>query len=160
PKKKHLNPILPIYNHPIINTTPVYTYKPQTIDQPIPSFQTKQPNHDPIFLFDQNPSLLPFPTFPSFTPSPPYQYTIHHSIYLDPSPTPKRIPTQLLHRLILNPKPKPYPTLLPPIHPSNQPTIKLHQNFPFNHPPTLTNLRFKFNQSLHLPFYQLHLQHY
>mgnify|MGYP003282677593 FL=1 len=34
-KKEDLNAILAIYNDAIINTTAVYTYKPQTIDERI-----------------------------------------------------------------------------------------------------------------------------
>lgn len=57
-KKEDLNAILAIYNDAIINTTAVYTYKPQTIDERIAWFETKQRNHEPIFVFEENGSVL------------------------------------------------------------------------------------------------------
>lgn len=69
-KKEDLNAILAIYNDAIINTTAVYTYKPQTIDERIAWFETKQRNHEPIFVFEENGSVLGFATFGSFRPWP------------------------------------------------------------------------------------------
>lgn len=40
-KKEDLNAILAIYNDAIINTTAVYTYEPQTIDERVAWFETK-----------------------------------------------------------------------------------------------------------------------
>lgn len=55
-----------IYNDAIINTTAVYTYEPQTIDERVAWFETKQRKHEPIFVFEENGSVLGFATFGSF----------------------------------------------------------------------------------------------
>ncbi len=49
-KKEDLNAILAIYNDAIINTTAVYTYKPQTITERIAWFKTKQRNDLSLYL--------------------------------------------------------------------------------------------------------------
>lgn len=69
-KKEDLNAILAIYNDAIINTTAVYTYEPQTIDERVAWFETKQRKHEPIFVFEENGSVLGFATFGSFRPWP------------------------------------------------------------------------------------------
>ncbi|HGO1739837.1 N-acetyltransferase [Staphylococcus aureus] len=157
-KKEDLNAILAIYNDAIINTTAVYTYKPQTIDERIAWFETKQRNHEPIFVFEENGSVLGFATFGSFRPWPAYQYTIEHSIYVDASARGKGIASQLLQHLIVEAKAKGYRTLVAGIDASNEASIKLHQKFAFKHAGTLTNVGFKFNQWLDLAFYELDLQ--
>ncbi len=157
-KKEDLNAILAIYNDAIINTTAVYTYKPQTIDERIAWFETKQRNHEPIFVFEENGSVLGFATFGSFRPWLAYQYTIEHSIYVDASARGKGIASQLLQRLIVEAKAKGYRTLVAGIDASNEASIKLHQKFAFKHAGTLTNVGFKFNQWLDLAFYELDLQ--
>ncbi len=57
-KKEDLNAILAIYNDAIINTTAVYTYEPQTIDERVAWFETKQRKHEPIFVFEENGSVF------------------------------------------------------------------------------------------------------
>lgn len=105
-KKEDLNAILAIYNDAIINTTAVYTYEPQTIDERVAWFETKQRKHEPIFVFEENGSVLGFATFGSFRPWPAYLYTIEHSIYVDASARGKGIASQLLHHLIVEAKAK------------------------------------------------------
>ncbi len=149
-KKEDLNAILAIYNDAIINTTAVYTYKPQTIDERIAWFETKQRNHKPIVIIEENGSVLGFATFGSFRPWPAYQYTIEHSIYVDASARGKGIASQLLQRLIVEAKAKGYRTLVAGIDASNEASIKLHQKFNFKHAGTLTNVGYKFDYWLDL----------
>ncbi len=68
--------------------------------------ETKQRNHEPIFVFEENGSVLGFATFGLFRPWPAYQYTIEHSIYVDASARGKGIASQLLQRLIVEAKAK------------------------------------------------------
>lgn len=157
-KKEDLNAILAIYNDAIINTTAVYTYEPQTIDERIAWFETKQRNHEPIFVFEENGSVLGFATFGSFRPWPAYQYTIEHSIYVDASARGKGIASQLLQHLIVEAKAKGYRTLVAGIDASNEASIKLHQKFNFKHTGTLTNVGYKFDYWLDLAFYELDLK--
>ncbi|EJN0197148.1 TPA: N-acetyltransferase [Staphylococcus aureus] len=157
-KKEDLNAILAIYNDAIINTTAVYTYEPQTIDERIAWFETKQRNHEPIFVFEENGSVLGFATFGSFRPWPAYQYTIEHSIYVDASARGKGIASQLLQHLIVEAKAKGYRTLVSGIDASNEASIKLHQKFNFKHAGTLTNVGYKFDYWLDLAFYELDLK--
>ncbi|HIA6820400.1 TPA: N-acetyltransferase family protein [Staphylococcus aureus] len=157
-KKEDLNAILAIYNDAIINTTAVYTYEPQTIDERIAWFETKQRNHEPIFVFEENGSVLGFATFGSFRPWPAYQYTIEHSIYVDTSARGKGIASQLLQHLIVEAKAKGYRTLVAGIDASNEASIKLHQKFNFKHAGTLTNVGYKFDYWLDLAFYELDLK--
>lgn len=157
-KKEDLNAILAIYNDAIINTTAVYTYEPQTIDERIAWFETKQRNHEPIFVFEEKGSVLGFATFGSFRPWPAYQYTIEHSIYVDASARGKGIASQLLQHLIVEAKAKGYRTLVAGIDASNEASIKLHQKFNFKHAGTLTNVGYKFDYWLDLAFYELDLK--
>ncbi|HDD0959795.1 TPA: N-acetyltransferase family protein [Staphylococcus aureus] len=157
-KKEDLNAILAIYNDAIINTTAVYTYEPQTIDERVAWFETKQRKHELIFVFEENGSVLGFATFGSFRPWPAYLYTIEHSIYVDASARGKGIASQLLHHLIVEAKAKGYRALVAGIDASNKASIQLHQKFAFKHAGTLTNVGFKFNRWLDLAFYELDLQ--
>ncbi|MCD0751274.1 N-acetyltransferase, partial [Staphylococcus aureus] len=133
-------------------------YKPQTIDERIAWFETKQRNHEPIFVFEENGSVLGFATFGSFRPWPAYQYTIEHSIYVDASARGKGIASQLLQRLIVEAKAKGYRTLVAGIDASNEASIKLHQKFNFKHAGTLTNVGYKIDYWLDLAFYELDLK--
>lgn len=157
-KKEDLNAILAIYNDAIINTTAVYTYEPQTIGERVAWFETKQRRHEPIFVFEENGSVLGFAAFGSFRPQPAYLYTIEHSIYVDASARGKGITSQLLYHSIVEAKAKDYRALVAGINVSNKASIQLHQKFAFKHADTLTNIGFKFNRWLGLAFYELDLQ--
>ncbi len=91
---------------PIINTTAVYTYEPQTIDERVAWFETKtqQRRASSLSLYlSENGSVLGFATFGSFQTLASI-YTIEHSIYVDASARGKGIASELLHHLIVEAK--------------------------------------------------------
>ena len=81
--KSDLPNILDIYNDAILNTTAVYSYKPQTLASREIWFENKSQNNEPIFVFFLQGEAVAFATYGSFRDWPAYQYSIEHSIYVN-----------------------------------------------------------------------------
>ncbi|MDN6570568.1 MAG: N-acetyltransferase family protein, partial [Staphylococcus equorum] len=72
--------ILDIYNDAILNTTAVYTYKPQTLESREAWFEKKSDNNEPVIVYEEQGEAIGFATYGSFRDWPAYQYSIEHSI--------------------------------------------------------------------------------
>lgn len=155
--KEDLPAILEIYNDAILNTTAVYTYEAQTLENRVQWFDTKTANGEPIFVYELDNKAVGFATYGSFRDWPAYQYTIEHSIYVDKDYRGNGIAQKLLTELLADVKAKGYKTIVAGIDATNDKSIHLHKKFNFTYSGTITNVGYKFDQWLDLAFYQLDL---
>ncbi|OEK21062.1 GNAT family N-acetyltransferase [Staphylococcus saprophyticus] len=155
--KSDLSNILDIYNDAILNTTAVYSYKPQTLASREIWFENKSQNNEPIFVFEEQGEAVAFATYGSFRDWPAYQYSIEHSIYVNEHHRGKGIASQLLKQLINHAQVEGYKTLVAGIDATNDNSIYLHKKFDFQHSGTIQNVGYKFDKWLDLAFYQLDL---
>jgi L-amino acid N-acyltransferase YncA len=155
--KEDLPAILEIYNDAILNTTAVYTYEAQTLENRVQWFDTKTANGEPIFVYELDNKAVGFATYGPFRDWPAYQYTIEHSIYVDKDYRGNGIAQKLLTELLADVKAKGYKTIVAGIDATNDKSIHLHKKFNFTYSGTITNVGYKFDQWLDLAFYQLDL---
>ncbi|MDM5198182.1 N-acetyltransferase family protein [Fictibacillus enclensis] len=152
-----LKDILDIYNDAILNTTAVYAYQPQTLDNRQIWYQQKRDENHPILVCEQDNKVVGFATFDPFRAWPAYKYSIEHSVYVDKEYRKKGIGTSLLKELIAIANQREYITLIAGIDAANEKSIAIHKNFGFVHAGTIKKAGFKFNRWLDLAFYQLEL---
>lgn len=156
-QEKDLQEILDIYNDAILNTTAVYTYEPQTLENRQQWYQQKMNDGYPILVFEQDNRVAGFATFGPFRAWPAYKYSIEHSIYVSKHFRKKGIATSLMKELIAIADEREYRTLIAGIDATNEKSIAMHKNFGFVHSGTIKRAGFKFNRWLDLAFYQLDL---
>lgn len=156
--EKDLEEILEIYNTAIVNTTAVYHYNPQTLEERNNWFDKKKENEEPVLVFVEAGEVLGFATFGTFRPWPAFKYTIEHSIYVANRGKGKGIGSKLLSTLIELASKRDYKTIVAGIDASNPASIGLHEKFGFIHSGTIRNAGYKFGEWLDLAFYQLDLQ--
>ncbi|SDM50756.1 phosphinothricin acetyltransferase [Fictibacillus solisalsi] len=152
-----LKDILAIYNDAILNTTAVYAYQPQTLENRQIWYQQKRDENYPILVYEQDNKVVGFATFGPFRAWPAYKYSIEHSMYVDKEHRKKGIGTSLLKELIAIARQREYITLIAGIDAANEKSIAIHKNFGFVHAGTIKKAGFKFNRWLDLAFYQLEL---
>ncbi|MDM5337328.1 N-acetyltransferase family protein [Fictibacillus enclensis] len=152
-----LKDILAIYNDAILNTTAVYAYQPQTLENRQIWYQQKRDENYPILVYEQDNKVVGFATFGPFRAWPAYKYSIEHSVYVDKEYRKKGIGTSLLKELIAIANQREYITLIAGIDAANEKSIAIHKNFGFVHAGTIKKAGFKFNRWLDLAFYQLEL---
>lgn len=149
--------ILDIYNDAIINTTAVYSYEPQTLEDRLDWFRMKQENGYPILVMEDGGHIRGFATYGPFRPWPAYQYSIEHSVYVHKDYRGKGAAKLLMHEIINLAEMNGYATLIAGIDSTNQASISLHQRLGFSHSGTIRRAGYKFGKWLDLAFYQLDL---
>ncbi|UTR08200.1 GNAT family N-acetyltransferase [Alkalihalobacillus sp. LMS6] len=154
-EKTDLQEILTIYNHAILHTTSVYSYEPHTLDMRETWYTQKLEANHPILVFEEDNHVIGFATYGSFRAWPAYQYSIEHSIYVDPNQRKKGIASQLLTEIIALAKQNGYKTMIAGIDASNEQSIGLHKKFGFTYSGTIEKAGYKFDRWLDLAFYQL-----
>jgi len=150
--------ILDIYNDAIVNTTTVYTYDETDLDERKVWFENKRNDSLPIIVFERDNRVVGFATYGPFRNWPAYQYTVEHSIYVDPRYKRLGIASALLDEVISLATEAGYKTMVAGIDDSNEGSVALHKKKGFNHVGTLSNVGFKFDKWLTLVFYQLMLK--
>lgn len=156
-QEKDLQDILNIYNDAILNSTAIYSYHPQTLENRQIWYKQKMDEGYPIIVCEMDNKVVGFATFGPFRAWPAYKYTIEHSIYVDNNYRKKGIGTSLMKELIAIANEREYMTLIAGIDASNEKSIAMHKNFGFVHSGTIEKAGFKFNRWLDLAFYQLNL---
>lgn len=152
-----LEEILNIYNDAIINTTAVYSYKPQTLEDRQAWFEQKKDEGYPILVFERDNKVAGFATFGPFRAWPAYKYSIEHSVYVNKEYRKKGIGTALIKELISIATEKEYKTFIAGIDAANDKSIALHKSLGFVHSGTIKKAGYKFNRWLDLAFFQLEL---
>lgn len=156
-EEKDLIDILEIYNEAILNTTAVYTYKTQTLEERKNWFDNKISEGYPVYVFEYNNSVVGFATFGPFRPWQAYKYTIEHSVYVKKESRGKGIGISLLKEIIKDANKRGFATLVAGIDSANSGSINIHKKLDFKYSGTIKKAGFKFNKWLDLAFYQLEL---
>jgi L-amino acid N-acyltransferase YncA len=152
-----LKTILEIYNYAILNTTAIYTYNVQTLEDRKLWFQKKNEDHFPVLVFEENDKVMGFATFGPFRAWPAYKYTIEHSVYVHNDCWNHGVGTALLNEIIKIAEERKFATLVAGIDAFNKTSLKMHQKLGFKHSGTIQKAGFKFGKWLDLVFYQKNL---
>ncbi len=147
-----------IYNDAILNTTALYKYSPETIEQRIEWFNAKQQNNDPSFVFEDDGEVAGFATYSQFRPYPAYKYTVEHSVYVHNNHQRKGIGTKLLKHLIAEAEQLQVKTMIACIDSSNEGSIIAHEKLGFYYNGKINNAGYKFGRWLDIVYYQLDLK--
>lgn len=156
-EEKDLEEILEIYNDAILNSTAVYTYKPQTLEQRKEWFNNKASEGYPVFVFEENNKVIGFASFGPFRPWEAYKYTIEHLVYVEKENRGKGVGVLLLKKIIEEVNKREYATLVAGIDSENIGSIKIHEKLGFTYSGTIKKAGYKFERWLDLVFYQLDL---
>lgn len=155
--EKDLKDILEIYNDAILNTTAIYAYKIQTLEDRKQWYEKKKQDGYPVLVFEKNDKVIGFATFGPFREWPAYKYTIEHSIYVHKDYRNQSIATKLMKEIIKIANKREYATLVAGIDAANEGSVKMHEKIGFKYSGTVTKAGFKFGKWLDLAFYQLNL---
>ncbi|KGR76025.1 GNAT family N-acetyltransferase [Ureibacillus manganicus] len=147
-----------IFNDAILNTTALYKYSPETIEQRIEWFLAKEKNNDPIFVLEENGEVVGFATYSQFRPYPAYKYTVEHSVYVHKDHYRKGIGSKLMKHLITEAEKREVKTMIACIDASNEGSILSHQKLGFYYTGKIQNAGYKFGRWLDIVFYQLDLK--
>ena len=149
--------ILDIYNDAILNTTAIYDYKIQTLEDRRQWYEKKKLDGYPLFVFEENGKAVAFATFGPFRAWPAYKYTVEHSVYVHKDYRNKGIGTKLMQQIIKTADEREFATLVAGIDAANESSIKMHEKMGFRFAGVIKKAGFKFGGWLDLVFYQLEL---
>src|SRR5699024_7664360 len=141
-----------------VNTTAVYTYEPVTIEERETWFHTKLEQAEPIFVYLKDGQVVGFATYGAFRNWPAYQYTVEHSIYVDPETRNEDVASQLLVKLIEEIKNNNNKIIVANIDALNTASIKMHEKYGYELCGTIKSVGYKFDIWLDIAFYQLILK--
>ena len=153
--KEDVPEILEIFNDNILNSTAIYMYKEQTLEERLRWFEQKQVSGEPLFVFDSNGEVAGYATYGSFRAYPAFQYTVEHSVYVHKNHYKKGIASKLMHSLIEEAKVNDVKTMIGCIDKENTASIKIHEKLGFTYSGTIRNAGYKFGKWLDLVLYQL-----
>lgn len=157
-KKEDVSQILEIFNDNILNSTAIYMYEPQTLEQRMEWFLGKQERNEPLFVYEEDGIVAGYATYGQFRAYPAYLYTVEHSVYVHKDHHRKGIATKLMKELIQYAREHDVKTIVGGIDASNRASIISHEKLGFTYSGTIKNAGYKFNKWLDLAFYQLDLQ--
>ncbi|ATW28371.1 N-acetyltransferase [Candidatus Formimonas warabiya] len=155
--EKDIGEIREIYNDAILNTTAVYTYHAQTIEERMLWFHKKKEDQFPVLVFEENNLVLGFATFGPFRPWPAYKYTIEHSVYVHKKYRNRGVGTALVKEIIRLAEEREFATLVAGFDAMNEDSIRMHEKLGFHYSGTIKRAGFKFGKWLDLVFYQFNL---
>jgi len=152
-----LHDILTIYNEVILNTTAVYSYDVETIENRQKWLEEKIQANFPVFVYESDNKVVGFASYGLFRAWPAYKYSVEISVHVSRDYRRKGIASELMRYLINDAKEKEYKTIIAGIDAANEKSILLHEKFGFTHSGTIKNAGYKFGKWLDLAFYQLQL---
>lgn len=155
--KEDIPTILEIFNDNILNSTAIYMYKEQTLEDRLRWFEEKQASDNPLFVFEEDGEVAGYATYGSFRAYPTNQYTVEHSVYVHKNHYKKGIASKLMNAIIEEAKVKGVKTMVGCIDKENIASIKIHEKFGFLYSGTIRNAGYKFGNWPDLVFYQLDL---
>lgn len=149
--------ILAIYNDAIVNTTAVYHYEPQTLDNRRQWYREKRESGHPVIVLEEQGRVVGFAAYGPFRAWPAYKYTAEHSVYVHRDFRGRGAGKLLLQEIVRLAEHSGVATLVAGIDASNGVSIELHRKLGFTHSGTIRRAGFKFGRWLDLAFYQLDL---
>jgi L-amino acid N-acyltransferase YncA len=152
-----LKDILEIYNDAIVNTTAIYVYKPNTLEERKQWYRKKIQEGYPVLVFEQDNKTVGFATFGPFRAWPAYKYSIEHSVYVHKTYRNKGIAIKLMEEIIKIANEREYAILVAGIDAANEGSIRMHEKLGFKYSGTIKKAGYKFEKWLDLTFYQLEL---
>jgi phosphinothricin acetyltransferase len=156
--EKDVAAILDIFNEALVHTTAVYSYEPATYDEQLTWFKHKQDDGIPVFVAEDEHTLLGYITYGQFRPRPAYRYAMELSIYVDQRARNQGVGQALMEVILDHTEKAGIKTLICGIDSENKASIALCTKFGFRHSGTLNNVGYKFGNWLDLAFYQLDLK--
>lgn len=155
--EKDLPAMLAIYNEVIENTTAVYDYQPHTLEMRRQWLQTKQQQGIPVWMVEENGTMLGFGSYGPFRAWAAYQYTVENSIYVAADARGKGVGSLLLPVIMNEARQSGMHTMIAGIDAGNVASIRLHQKFGFEQVVLFREVGWKFNRWLDLVFLQVML---
>lgn len=155
--EKDLPAMLAIYNEVIENTTAVYDYQPHTLEMRRQWLQTKQQQGIPVWMVEENGTMLGFGSYGPFRAWAAYQYTVENSIYVAADARGKGVGSLLLPVIMNEARQSGMHTMIAGIDAGNVASIRLHQKFGFEQVALFREVGWKFNRWLDLVFLQVML---
>lgn len=156
--KEDIPQILAIFNDNILNSTAVYLYEEQTLENRLAWFEGKEQAGYPLFVYVEGETVCGYATYGPFRDYVAYQFTIEHSVYVQKDHYKKGIATKLVHALIAQARVDGKKTMVAGIDATNEASIVMHEKLGFTHSGTIKNAGYKFERWLDLTFYQLDLE--
>ena len=152
---KDLQATLDIYNEIIANSTAIFQYEPQTIEMRKAWFAEKKEKKFPVFIAEENNTIVGFSTFGQFRNWQAYQYSVENSVYVKADCRGRGIGKLLLQPLINAAKQMQLHTIIAGIVADNEASLILHKQFGFVEVAHFKEVGYKFNRWLDLKFLQL-----
>ncbi len=149
--------ILAIYNDVIVNTTAVYNYDPHTLEMRQEWFAQKQQTGHPVFVAEEENTIVGFSTYGPFRAWQAYQFTVENSVYVKADCRGKGIAKLLMQPVIDAAKDAGKHTIVAGIDATNKASIRLHEQFGFVEVACFKEVGYKFDRWLDLSFMQLML---
>ena len=147
--------MLEIYNDIIINTTAVWQYDTHTLEMRQEWFKTKQEQGFPVFVAEENGTIVGFSTYGPFRVWQGYKHTVENSVYVASNQRGKGIGKLLMPPLIQAAKQQGIHAIVAGIDGTNEVSIKLHQQFGFIEVAHFKEVGWKFNKWMDLKFLEL-----
>ncbi|HEY2727495.1 MAG TPA: GNAT family N-acetyltransferase [Parafilimonas sp.] len=152
-----LQQTLNIYNEIIANSTAIFQYESQTLEMRKAWFAEKQEKNFPVFIAEENNTVVGFSTFGQFRNWQAYKYSVENSVYVKADCRGKGIGKLLLQPLIDAAKEMQLHTIIAGIVADNEASIALHKQFGFVEAAHFKQVGYKFDKWLDLKFLQLML---
>ena len=147
--------MLEIYNDIIINTTAVWQYDTHTLEMRQEWFKTKQEQGFPVFVAEENGTIVGFSTYGTFRAWQGYKHTVENSVYVASNQRGKGIGKLLLPPLIEAAKQQGIHAIVAGIDATNDVSIRLHKQFGFVEVAHFKEVGYKFDKWMDLKFLEL-----
>ncbi len=156
--RQDLPQIMAILNHEILNHSNIYHYHERTLQEIEDWFLEKEKENHPILVAVENDDIMGYATYGKFRNYSGYQFTIEHSIYVNPKFQKRGVGKKLLTELILVAKKQNYHVMIACIDAANQKSIHFHEKFDFIPSGNFKQVGYKFDKWLDIVFMQLMLK--
>ena len=155
---KDLRYILEIMNDAIENSTAIYDYQPKNQEYIIEWYQNKQKNNEPVFVYEENNTVVAYGSYTQFRPKEGYKHTVEHSVYVHPDHRSRGNGKSLLKKLIDFAQKSNIHSMIAGIDAENETSIYLHKSVGFTECGYIREAAYKYNRWLDLVFMQLILK--
>jgi L-amino acid N-acyltransferase YncA len=154
-RETDLPDILDIYNHVILHTTAVYSYRPHTLDMRKAWYDDKVRDGYPIFVAEDAGRVVGLSTYGPFRAWPAYKYSVENSVYVAADQRGKGIARLLMTPLIDAARARNYHAVIAGIDATNEASLRLHRSFGFEEVAHFREVGYKFGRWLDLKFLEL-----